>query len=219
MPPAIARSPFTGTRRFDTTYRQINLQPTIRMRPRSMRRREAGVRIRGGFLATVIAIAPTLAAALLAGCGGSAVSPAAPPSGGSTPSAVAQAQRAATAVDPAIVAADNAFGLRLLAALLPASNGNNIAISPLAAALQASLIEADPKVQVTIANSLWIDQGGGMVPPSFTELDQTYYGATIGDLAGAPGNVNAWVDSETHGLIPVLPPPGQYFDAIIADVL
>ena len=160
-------------------------------------------------------------------------------------------------VDPAIVAADNAFGLSLLDALLPAANGENIAISPLSAALalqvlyngaagstqlamaqtldlgtlslaalnndnaalQASLINPDPAVQLVIANSLWLDQGSNTVSASFTKADQTFYGATLGDLTGAPDNVNAWVDSETQGLITQLLPPGVYREAIIANVL
>lgn len=87
------------------------------------------------------------------------------------------------------------------------------------AALQASLLSPDLKVQLTVANSLWIDQSGGQVLPAFTQMDQTYYGAMVGDLDGAPANVNAWVDSETHGLITALLPPGQYQYAIIANVL
>jgi serine protease inhibitor len=215
-------------------------------------------------LATGAAIGALLAAAVLVGCGGGSVSTAPSQPGGSngtggsaTPTAVAQAQKADTPVDPVIVAADNAFGLSLLDTLLPASDGGNIAISPLSvalalqvlyngaagstqtamaqsldlgtlsdqalnsdnAALQASLINPDPVVQLTIANSLWIDQSGGPVLPSFTQTDETYYGATVGDLAGAPTNVNAWVDSETHGLITTLLPPGLYQDAIIANVL
>jgi serpin B len=80
-------------------------------------------------------------------------------------------------------------------------------------------MSADPKVQLTIANSLWIAQSEGSVLPSFTKADETYYGATVGDLADAPANVNAWVDSETHGLITQLMPAGVYQDAIIANVL
>jgi serine protease inhibitor len=199
----------------------------------------------------------------LVGCGGSSLSTAqslsagTSSSDGTTPTAVAQAQIADTPVDPAIVAADNSFGLSLLGTLLPESDGGNIAISPLSvalalqvlyngsagttqqamaqtldlgnltvqalnsdnAALQASLINPDPKVQLSIANSLWIDQSVGDVLPSFTQTDEAYYGATVGDLAGAPANVNAWVDSETHGLITQLMPPGQYQGAIIANVL
>lgn len=211
----------------------------------------------GALLAATIA---------LVGCGGSQVGTIQSPPGGNSfdggavPTAVAQAQKADTPVDPAIVAADNSFGLNLLDSLLPGNDGGNIAISPLSlalalqivyngaagstqmamaqtlqlgalndptinsdnAALQASLINADPNVQLTIANSLWIDQTDSPVLPSFTQTDETYYGATVGDLAGAPDNVNAWVDSETHGLISTILPPGsqgEYRDAIIANVL
>jgi serine protease inhibitor len=87
------------------------------------------------------------------------------------------------------------------------------------AALIAALIDPDPKVDLTVANSLWIDQGSSGVAPSFTQINETYYGATIGDLEGAPADVNAWVDGETQGLIPNLLPPGWYVDAIVADVL
>jgi serpin B len=196
----------------------------------------------------------------LAGCGASmstAQNPVSSAGSSGVPAAVAQALTAGTGVDPAIVAADNAFGLNLLDALLPGNDGNNIAISPLSvalalqilyngaagstrqamaqtlelgalsdqtlndqnAALQASLISPDPKVQLTVANSLWIDRGSDQVLPAFTQTDEAYYGATVGDIAGAPGNINAWVDSETHGLIPTLLPPGQYQYAIIANVL
>jgi serine protease inhibitor len=213
-----------------------------------------------------VIVAGTALAALLAtvmalsGCGASvstAQNATGSPGSSTVPTAVAQAQTVDTPVDPAIVAADNAFGLKLLDTLLAGNDGNNIAVSPLSvalalqvlyngaagstreamaqtlglgalsdqalndqnAALQASLISPDPKVQLTVANSLWIDQSGGQVLPGFTQIDETYYGATVGDLAGAPGNVNAWVDSETHGLIPTLLPPGQYKYAIIANVL
>ena len=216
---------------------------------------------------TSIAIGTLLtAAAVLAGCGGGSPDVQSPlgatPNGtsltaGATPSAVALAQKSGTPVDPAIVAADNGFGLRLLDTLLPGSDGGNIAVSPLSvelalqvlyngaagstqqamastlelgtlsdqalnsdnAALQASLINPDPKVELTIANSLWLDQSGSPVLPSFKQIDETYYGAWLGDLTGAPDNVNAWVDSQTHGLITQLMPPGIYHDAIIANVL
>lgn len=224
-------------------------------------RRQNHVSTRGPAIGALLA-----AVMALVGCGGSPVSTVQSPPGGNSfsggviPTAIAQAQKADTPVDPAIVAADNAFGLSLLDTLLPGNNGDNIAISPLSvalalqvayngaasstqtamaqtlqlgtlsdqalnsdnAALQASLINPDPKVQLTIANSLWINQTDSPVLPSFTQTDENYYGATIGDLAGAPGNVNAWVDSETHGLIPTILPPGsqdEYRDAIIANVL
>jgi len=67
-------------------------------------------------------------------------------------------------------------------------------------ALEASLLDPDPKVQITLANSLWLNPSLS-VSASFTTTDQTYYGATVGSLAGAPDNINAWVDTETQGLI------------------
>jgi serpin B len=91
------------------------------------------------------------------------------------------------------------------------------------AALEAALIDPDPDVTLTVANSLWIDESAHPVKPSFTQADETYYGATVGDLAGAPANVNAWVDAATHGLIPqILPPdlpPSTFKVAIIANTL
>jgi serpin B len=226
--------------------------------------------------AVLVMLAAAAATGLVA-CGGSSVSsaespPVSPSQGSSTGDgsatgvsvkppavavAVAEAEQAGTPVDPAIVAADNAFGLRLFGTLLAGSGGGNIAISPLSAALvlqilyngaagstqqamaqtlelgalgvptlntdnaalQASLLDPDPSVQLTIANSLWLDQGISPVLPAFTQTDSTYYGATVGDLAGAPANVNAWVDGETQGLIPTLLPAGRYQDAILANAL
>jgi serine protease inhibitor len=210
-----------------------------------------------------------VAAAALGGCGSSvsvAVNSGGPPNGmsnaaGPVPAAVVQAQKEDTPVDPAIVAADNAFGLNLLNTLLPGSSGN-VAISPISvalalqivyngaagatqqamaqtlqlgslsaqelnsdnAALQASLINPDPKVQLTIANSLWMHLADNRVLPSFTQIDEIYYGATLGDLSGAPDNVNAWVGGETHGLITqILPqePAGYYAQAtaVIANAI
>jgi serine protease inhibitor len=201
----------------------------------------------------------------LVGCGGDGASAAvqSPTSStpgstsSTTPTAVALAVKNDAPVDPAIVSADNAFGLSLLDALLPGNSGQNIAISPLSvalalqvlyngaagstqqsmaqtldlgalsvpalnndnAALQASLVNADPAVQLTVANSLWVNLSGGPVLASFTQTDQTYYGAMLGDISGAPANVNAWVDTETQGLITELLPPGVYNTAIIANVL
>jgi serine protease inhibitor len=184
-----------------------------------------------------------LAALLLVGCGGTGgdgASPRTSAAASALPAAVAQAQAEHTPVDPALVAADNGFGLSLLATLLPGSGGENLAISPLSAstalqvlyngaqgstqqgmaqalelgalslealnadnaALEAALIDPDPDVTLTLANSLWIDQSTYPVKSAFSEADETYYGATLGDLARAPANVNAWADAETHGLIP-----------------
>ena len=69
------------------------------------------------------------------------------------------------------------------------------------AALQASLIDPDPQVQLTVANSLWSHMAMNPIVPAFTAMDQNYYGATVGDLAGAPADVNAWISNATNGLI------------------
>jgi serpin B len=89
------------------------------------------------------------------------------------------------------------------------------------AALQAALIGADPQVELKIANSLWVHLNSTTVLPSFTAMDQNYYGALLGDLAGAPDNVNAWVANETNGLISQVLKPGDYSSvtAIIANAV
>jgi serine protease inhibitor len=175
------------------------------------------------------------------------------------PQAVALAEENKTAVDPVIVAADNAFGLNALRVLQSRNGSTNISISPLSlslalqilyngavgatqrqiaealqleslttqqvndgnAALQASLIDADAQVHLKVANSLWIQSGDRAVLPSFVQMDQAYYGATIGDVAGAPDNVNAWVAGETNGLISQILAPGNYSStiAIIANAV
>lgn len=78
------------------------------------------------------------------------------------------------------------------------------------AALQAALINPDPQVQLTIANSLWMHSSQNAVLPSFVSANETYYAADIGDLSGAPDDVNAWVASETNGLITQILPPENY---------
>jgi serine protease inhibitor len=208
-------------------------------------------------------------AGAMGGCGGgSSMDGASMPAGSmpsapSTPSstappAVMQAQQANTPVNPAIVAADNAFGLSLFENLNSGATGN-VAIAPISvamalqivyngaggatqqgmaqtlklgslstqdlnndnAALQGSLMNPDPQVQLTIANSLWLHLGMTSVPAAFTQMDQTYYGATVGDLAGAPTNVNDWVSTETDGLITSILPNANYASvvAVIANVI
>lgn len=83
------------------------------------------------------------------------------------------------------------------------------------AALQAALVNPDPQVQLTTANSLWMHLSGNPVLPSFVSTNETYYAAEIGDLSGAPDNVNAWVASETNGLITQILPPANY-DLVVA---
>ena len=208
-----------------------------------------------------MASAVLVAAAALAGCGGgggvAADNSVKAPT--SLPAAVAKAKSENTAVNPALVAADNTFGLSALQALQAQHTSLNMTISPLSlslalqilyngaagttqkamtqtlklgtlttqqindanAALQATLSSADPQAQLTIANSLWLHLHDSTIVPTFSAMDQNYYGATIGDLAGAPDNVNAWVNDQTHGLIPSILPKGDYSKttAIIANAV
>jgi serpin B len=87
------------------------------------------------------------------------------------------------------------------------------------AALEASLVSPDPAVTLTIANGLWTRANA--VLPAFITANTTYYGAQLGDVAGAPANVNAWVSSASHGTITQLLPPGDYSlsVAILANVI
>lgn len=78
------------------------------------------------------------------------------------------------------------------------------------AALQAALVNPDPEIALTVANSLWMHLSGNSVLPSFTQVNETYYGAEVGDLSGAPANVNAWISNETDGLITTILPAGNY---------
>lgn len=71
-------------------------------------------------------------------------------------------------------------------------------------ALKASLENADPDVQLTIANSLWARQG---IPfkPEFMQSNQKFYGAEVTELNfGSPdatGIINGWVKENTRGKI------------------
>lgn len=89
------------------------------------------------------------------------------------------------------------------------------------AALQASLLNPDPQVHLALANSLWMHLAQNPVSTAFTQVNQTYYGAEIGDLAGAPANVNAWVSGVTDGLITNILAPANYalVDAVIVNAL
>jgi serpin B len=208
-------------------------------------------------------------AGAMGGCGGASMNgsmtptdpmqpnPPANPSS-TAPPAVMQAQQDNTPVDPALVTADNTFGLNLLKNLNSGATGN-VAIAPISvamalqivyngadgvtqqgmaqtlelgsmstqdlnngnAALQGSLLNPDPQVNLTIANSLWMHLDMNSVPAAFTQMDQMYYGATVGDLAGAPANVNNWVGTETNGLITNILPNINYAAviAVIANVI
>lgn len=73
------------------------------------------------------------------------------------------------------------------------------------AALQQDLPQADPQVQVEIANSLWASKGFAFKPP-FVKVCQDSYQATLDSLDfGSPralATINGWANDKTHGLIP-----------------
>ena len=194
---------------------------------------------------------------LMEGCTSQGPAPAPGPSSG-LPPAVSRALLQRTPVDPALVAADDGLGFRLMNDLRLAKPGSNLVLSPLSlglaldmayagaagetrkamttalqlgpvagagpeeanAALQASLAPTDPGARLRVANSLWTRQG---VPlPSFLALNETYYGAYVGDLAAAPAAVNAWAARQTQGQIPALLPPGcdcRKFDLLLVNTL
>lgn len=70
--------------------------------------------------------------------------------------------------------------------------------------LRHSLQSIDPKVELSIANSLWARQGIDF-KQVFLQANQRYYGAQISvlDFANpeAPKTINRWVDSQTKGKI------------------
>lgn len=72
------------------------------------------------------------------------------------------------------------------------------------AALQKVLQNPDPKVQLAVANSLWVRQGFA-VSPEFLQRNRNYYGAEVANLnfddAQAPNIINNWVKQKTQGKI------------------
>jgi serpin B len=70
--------------------------------------------------------------------------------------------------------------------------------------LKATLENADPAVQLSIANSLWAKQGIGF-KPDFLQRNQQFYGAKVTELdfgkPDAPKIINNWVKENTRGKI------------------
>jgi serine protease inhibitor len=67
--------------------------------------------------------------------------------------------------------------------------------------LLAYLLQADPKVVLEIANSIWYKQGFDVLQ-EFIDLNKNYYGAEVRDLNFSDPTskdiINAWVASKTH---------------------
>ena len=72
------------------------------------------------------------------------------------------------------------------------------------AMLRGSLDDVDPKVELTIANSLWTRQGVEF-RTEFLERNREFFEAEIASLdfesPTAPGTINQWVDTHTRGKI------------------
>ena len=72
------------------------------------------------------------------------------------------------------------------------------------AALKTLLENIDPKVQLTVANSLWASQDTSF-KPEFIQKTQDFYTAKITNLnfrnADAPNIINKWVQEKTRGKI------------------
>jgi serpin B len=70
--------------------------------------------------------------------------------------------------------------------------------------LKTTLENADPAVQLSIANSLWAKQGIGF-KPNFMQRNQQFYGAKVTELdfgkPDAPKIINNWVKENTRGKI------------------
>jgi serpin B len=70
--------------------------------------------------------------------------------------------------------------------------------------LKATLENADPAVQFSIANSLWAKQGVAF-KPDFMQRNQQFYGAKVTELdfgkPDAPKIINNWVKENTRGKI------------------
>ena len=84
--------------------------------------------------------------------------------------------------------------------------------------LMKLLRNLDPRVQVSIANSIWYRRGL-TVEPEFIETNQRYYEASVRDLAfvssEAPRIINTWVDTCTHGKIRRIVPDQIPADAVM----
>jgi serpin B len=70
--------------------------------------------------------------------------------------------------------------------------------------LKTGLENADPSVQIAIANSLWAREGVSF-NSGFIDRNQTFYNANVKTLdfnsAAAPGEINNWVKESTRGRI------------------
>lgn len=73
------------------------------------------------------------------------------------------------------------------------------------AALTSALEQADPSIQIGLANSLWASEDIAF-KPDFIQRNRDYYRAAVEvlnfSLPGALERINGWVSEQTRGLIP-----------------
>jgi serpin B len=78
------------------------------------------------------------------------------------------------------------------------------AVNAAAQALQQSLVGADPKVRLQIANSLWAHKAFRF-KKTFADLNKRFFGARVTTLdfaaPSAVSTINGWVSQNTNGLI------------------
>jgi serine protease inhibitor len=81
---------------------------------------------------------------------------------------------------------------------------NHLELNQAYSQLRAALESADPKVQLSIANSLW-GKKGLTFNPDFIQRNKQYYGAEVTALdfgdPGAASTINSWVSDKTKGKI------------------
>lgn len=82
---------------------------------------------------------------------------------------------------------------------------NHAELNQSSAALMAKLKNSDPKIELLIANSLWVRQGV-QFNPAFLDRNRQFFGAEIAALDfGKPKavqTINGWVSQNTKGKIP-----------------
>ena len=81
---------------------------------------------------------------------------------------------------------------------------NHLELNQAYSQLRTALESADPKVQLSIANSLWV-KNDLTFNPDFIQRNKQYYGAEVAALnfedPGAPSTINSWVNEKTKGKI------------------
>ena len=88
------------------------------------------------------------------------------------------------------------------------------------AALLKTLANPEAGTELHVANSLWTR--ANLTPlPDFVQSNQSYYGATLGDLSGGADAVNEWVSQQTSAKIPTIVTPDDVrnSDAILANAV